>query len=456
MPDGVEEVMSHQPTVLKFGGTSVADAHAFERVQRIVRGRSAQRLVVVVSAMSGVTDALLTSAEMAWSGEVSAAERLLDQQVERHRAVADALLKECRFAFGMLLDAAKDELSELFRSAALHSRPRLSLRDSIASYGERLAASLLAAVLREDQLPSRYVDARRCIVTDDEHGNAKPLVRQCGRRIRRELEQLLAASSIPVMGGFIGATVGGETTTLGRNGSDYTAALVGGALAANEIQIWTDVTGVLTTDPRVVSHARTVRRLSYAEAVKMACFGAKVIYPQAIRPAAGRRIPIRILNSYAPDADGTLVCADADDSNGCVKAIAHKCGISIVRIEAGGTNGFRGELFKTLRQKQIVADVMAASKATASLAISDACSLSRAVSELSIHGAVRVEESCAIVCLVGAGLSAGTEIKARTLDALCEAQIKCVWHRAVRGSLLFVVPEEQARQAVARLHDLLF
>jgi aspartate kinase len=448
--------MSHQPTVLKFGGTSVADARAFERVKRIVRGQSERSLVVVVSAMSGVTDALLTSAEMAWSGEAAAATGLLDRQVERHRAVADALLKECRSAFGVLLDAARDELLEQFRSAALRSKPRLPLRDSIASYGEGLAASLLASVLREDRLPSRYVDARRCIVTDDEHGNAKPLVRQCGRRIRAELEPLLAASNIPVMGGFIGATAGGATTTLGRNGSDYTAALVGGALAAKEIQIWTDVTGVLTTDPRVVTHARTIRRLSYAQAVKLACFGAKVIYPQAIRPAADRGIPIRILNSYAPDADGTLVCADADNSDGCVKAIAHKEGVSIVRIEAGETGGFRSELSKTLRQKQIVADAMTASKSAASLAISDVADLSRAVAELSMYGAVRVEERCAIVCLVGRGLSPAAEITARTLDALGRAQVKCVWHRAMRGSLLVAVPEEQAKQAVACLHDLLF
>jgi aspartate kinase len=274
-----------------------------------------------------------------------------------------------------------------------------------------------------------------------------------------ELEPLLKDSRIPVLGGFIGATEGGETTTLGRNGSDYTATLVGGALVAQEIQIWTDVAGVLTTDPRVVRHAHTVGRLSYGEAAKLARFGAKVLYPQAIRPAAERGIPIRVLNSYAPEEKGTLVWDGGDNSGGGVKAIAHKEGVSIVRVEAVGAvgpEGLTGALLKTLRQNQITADALGASDSGASLAISDARSLSRAVNELSRYGAVQVEGRCAIVCLVGEGLFCGSEITAQALDALGGAHIRLVWHSASRGSLLLAVPEEQARQAVARLHDLFF
>lgn len=447
--------MSHRPYVLKFGGTSVADAEAFERVKLIVRGQSEKRLVVVVSAMSGVTDALLACAGMAQRGDVVQATGLLGRHIARYRAVSHSILGEKRPAFEKLLDAAQNELVELFQTAASRREPCLSVNDSIASYGERLAAALLAFVLREGRLPAEYIDACGCIVTDDRYGNARPLTSRCEQQIRAELGRLLDASSIPVMGGFIGATEDGETTTLGRNGSDYTAALVGSALAAREIQIWTDVAGVLTTDPRVVRHARTVWHLSYSEAARLARFGAKVLYPEAIRPAAERGIPIRVLNSNAPDERGTLVCNGGDNHDGGIKAIAHKGGVSVVRVEAGSEE-FIGALFETLRRCHITADALSASESGMSLAISDAGSLSRAVDELSRYGAVQVESHCAIICLVGEGLSRAPEVAARALGALGGLHVRTVFQGDLPGSLLLTVPEEQAGQTVARLHELFF
>lgn len=451
--------MSHHPTVLKFGGTSVADARAFERVRRIIRGRLEQRPVVVVSAMSGVTDALLASAELAGRGEVGAAAGRLDPLLERHRAVADALLEGQRPDFERHLEDARGRLGELLRAVALSSETRPRVRDSIAAYGERLAAALLAAALRADKLPARYVDARRCVVTDDRYGNARPLIPECKGRIRAELEPLLAASEIPVLGGFIGATARGETTTLGRNGSDYTSALVGGALRAREIQIWTDVAGVMTTDPRIVRHARTVRRLSYAEAARLASFGAKVIYPQAIRPAAEEGIPIRVLSSYAPEEEGTLVWANADHSNGTVKAIAHKGGFSILHVDADGAHGaegFVGALFEALRRNEISVEALTASESGASLAVSDAEVLPRALDGLSALGPVNAERGRAIICLVGEGLLCDSHLTARVFNALGGMNAALVSHGASRHSLLLAVPEEEAVTAVTRLHDLFF
>src|SRR5204863_216587 len=227
---------------------------------------------------------------------------------------------------------ARDALTDLFDGLAGQAEERAALQDEIVSYGERLSACLLAAALATAGVPARAVDARRCIITDETHGRAAPLPADTNRRTEAELVPLLDAALVPVLGGYIAATPGGRTTTLGRGGSDYTAALVGAALAAREIQIWTDVSGVLTADPRVVPGARPIPRLSYAEAAELAYFGAKVLHPKTIEPATARRIPVRICNSLAPDDPGTVVAAEPAVWPGAVKAIAHKTGITVLQI----------------------------------------------------------------------------------------------------------------------------
>ncbi|HYG09225.1 MAG TPA: aspartate kinase, partial [Pyrinomonadaceae bacterium] len=276
--------MADQPTVMKFGGTSVEDARAFARVARIVgaRAQEEERPVVVVSAMSRVTDALLASVDTASTGDADGALRSLEEHFERHMLVARVLPAGARDELFLELELARRALGELLRRVASDGEPRRPLQDQILSYGECLSAKLLAAVLAERALPSAYVDARRCIITDDAHGSATPANDETYEHTRAELSPLLAAGRIPVLGGYIGSTADGRTTTLGRGGSDYTAALVGASIGAREIQIWTDVNGVLTADPRVVPHARTIPNLSFAEAAELAYFGAKVLHPKTI------------------------------------------------------------------------------------------------------------------------------------------------------------------------------
>ena len=191
---------------------------------------------------------------------------------------------------------------------------------------------------------ARYVDARRCIVTTDEHPAAVPLLAETRTRTQGELGPLLDVGEIPVLGGYVAAAANGVTTTLGRGGSDYSAALIGASLSASEIQIWTDVSGVLTADPRIVRAARTIPRLSYAEAAELAYFGAKVLHPRTIQPAMDAGIPVRICNSHAPDDPGTLVTAEADIWPETVKAIAHKRGITIVQVASARMLGAYGFL----------------------------------------------------------------------------------------------------------------
>ena len=316
--------MSTHITVVKFGGTSIQDAPAFMRVARIVKGKQSSPLIVVASAMSGVTDALIKSFRSCSNDGVDVAAGMLEEHFVRHLGVGESL-SPVRFArLQSLIEISRTEIVEsLKRVAASNGNVDLKLHDAIASHGERLAANLLALVLEEHGMSAQYVDARRCVITNNEHGNAAPLLKQLEQKTRAELLPLLAQKRIPVLGGFIGSTTDGVTTTLGRGSSDYSATLIGAAVRAREIEIWTDVDGIQTADPNLVESTRTVPHVSYAEAAQLAKLGARVMHPKMIEPVVARRIPIRILNSHAPQQPGTLISAEPRP-NGTVKAIAHK------------------------------------------------------------------------------------------------------------------------------------
>jgi aspartate kinase len=308
--------------VLKFGGTSVADAAAFERAVGIVRANDDSPVVVIVSAMSGVTDALIAVKD-------------LDEHFERHLQVAQLLNAEQHRRFRDLVENSKREILDRLPVADLRAQ------DEIASYGERLCAALFAMVLQHHDVPATYVDARTCILTDDDHGNANPLMHEVSSRSRTLLMPLIESKRVPVLGGFIGATAEGVTTTLGRGSSDYTATLIGAALQAREIQIWTDVDGVQTANPNLVTATRTIPVISYEEAGELAALGARVMHPKMIGPVIENKIPIRVRNSRFPERSGTLICAGSELPNGFVKAIAHRDGV-VACVGDGLSNGSLG------------------------------------------------------------------------------------------------------------------
>ncbi|TMQ02858.1 MAG: aspartate kinase, partial [Deltaproteobacteria bacterium] len=431
------------PLVLKFGGTSVEDAVAFERVAAIVsaRAHAGTRLVVVVSALSRMTDALLTAVTRRSAEGLS-------PLIERHRAIAAALLpREHVSGFERGLEAASAEIARLLERVRREPDDEAALRDEVVSYGERLASSLLARVLAESQLPAECVDARRCILTDEAFGRAVPDVLETARRTQAMIGPLLEERRIPVLGGFIAAATTGRTTTLGRGGSDYTAALVGAALDATEIQIWTDVPGVLTADPRVVPGAHTIPNLSYAEASELAYFGAKVLHPKTIQPALERGIPVRILNSRAPDDPGTVVTREASVWPGAVKSIAHKSGITVLQVTSArmlGAYGFLRALFEVFDRHQMPVDVVTTSEVSLSLTVEDGAALPAVIRDLEALGEVRVERRKAIICVVGEGLRTTPGMAARVVE-----------NGFNEVGLLFVVDEDQVREAVARLHGAL-
>ena len=434
--------------VMKFGGTSVADATAFENVARIVASERESAPVVVVSAMSGVTDRLLAATNIA----------SLEEVFKRHRAAASELLDDTD-AFAERLSSAEQQIGELLGAFAQRRSEHKRLQDAIVSFGEILSSTLLAEVLNQRGIEARQVDARRCIITDEEHTNAAPIVDVTFARSKSELLPIIESGVVPVLGGFIGSTPLGVPTTLGRGGSDYTAALLGAALSASEIQIWTDVTGVLTADPRVVPEAQTIERLSYSEAAELAYFGAKVLHPKTIQPAIESSIPVRICNSRAPHEVGTLVGPQSETSPRTIKAIAHKSGVTTVQITSLrmlGAYGFLRALFEVFDRHRTVVDVVTTSEVSVSLSLDDASALPAIIAELEKLGTVRVEKGRAIICVVGEGLRGTPGIAGRVFSTISDINVSLISQGASSINFTFAIEEERVREAVTRLHDAFF
>ncbi|HLL74634.1 MAG TPA: lysine-sensitive aspartokinase 3 [Pyrinomonadaceae bacterium] len=448
------------PLVMKFGGTSVEDAPAVARAADIVSARKSRRPVVVVSAMSRVTDALVSAVGRADAGDPASALATLQPHLLRHLDAAQSLLSTDEAAeFTRAVERARGELAKLLDEISARERPLPLLHDAVVSFGERLSSTLFSAALRTQGLQSETVDARRCLVTNDEHACAAPIQDETERRTRDALEPLIAAGLVPVLGGFIGATAAGETTTLGRGGSDYSASIFGAALSASEIQIWTDVTGVLTADPRVVPAARTVPRMSYAEAAELAYFGAKVLHPKTILPAVVRGIPVRICNSRKPDSPDTVIYFETKDSPRTVKAIAHKTGVHVVHVTSArmlGSYGFLRRLFEVFDRHRTSVDVVTTSEVSVSMSVEDTSALEEIVADLKPFAAVKVEPARATVCVVGEGLRWTPGVAGRVFSAISDINVLLISQGASNVNLTFVVEESRAVEAVRRLHAAFF
>ena len=445
---------------MKFGGTSVGDAAAFERVISIVSSQAERRPVIVVSAMTKVTDALLNAFDIAKKGDHEAAFASLEPHFERHLQITEQFIEEgARTAFAAELRFAREELFDLLRRAARRSLPLSMLKDAIVSYGEQLSSRLLAEVLKANGVNARQVDSRRLIVTDDEYGAAQPIWDETEKLIKLELEPMIAAGEIPVMGGFIAASRGGETTTLGRGGSDFSAAIAAAILDASELLIWTDVTGVMTCDPRVCSDARTIPVLSYEEAAELSYFGAKVLHPKTIKPAVDHKIPVRVCNTFEPEVIGTMVLSHSDESPEKIKSIAHKKNITLLRISSArmlGSYGFMSALFQVFERYRTVIDVISTSEVSVALTLDNTDSLEPIVAELSRLGEVSVESGYAVMCIVGEGLRASSGLASKIFSTIAGHSVELISHGASSVNLTFVIKEQFADNCIRSLHNEFF
>jgi aspartate kinase len=446
--------------VMKFGGTSVQDAKAIGRVAAIVKERLPQRPVVVVSAMAKVTDQLLAMSRAAGVGDRKTALKLCRALQERHYDTAGELLGTALFSdFHSELGGDFENLEELLRgiSAVGELTPRTN--DHVAAYGEMLSSKIVAAAFEAQGLPSAHVDSRQCIVTDGSHTKAAPLFAETDERLRIKVQPLLDQGRAPVMGGFIGATKAGVTTTIGRGGSDYSAAIVGAGLNAERIEIWTDVDGMMTTDPNLCPDARRIRVISFEEAAELAYFGAKVLHPATVLPAVQKNIPVYILNSKNPTCEGTRITAKAPPSRNSFKAIAVKKRITIVDVAAPRmllAHGFLKAIFEAFDRHRIPVDVVSTSEVSISLTVDSNESIPALAADLAKLADVKYEGRKAIVCVVGENLRSTPGIAARIFTEVRDVNIRMISQGASEINITFVIEEDAVPQVVKQLHKKFF
>ncbi|MFN9215184.1 MAG: aspartate kinase [Gemmatimonadota bacterium] len=445
--------------VVKFGGTSVAGAGPITAAAEIVRGRLAREPIVVVSALGGATNALLGLAAQAAEGQLIAALSAVAQLRERHRREGEALLAgEAAWpAVRAELDAHFDELARL--AEALHTLGFTTPRalDAIAAKGELCSALLCTHAFRRLGLAAELVDARDVMITDDAFTKAVPQPDEIAESARARLLPLLRDGRVPVMAGFVGGTRQRVTTTLGRGGSDYSAALVGAALQADAIEIWTDVDGMLTADPRVVPEARLIPAIRFDEAAELAAFGAKVLHPSTIAPAVRKGIPVFVFNSRNPQGTGTRIAFDAPVR--AVTALAGKAGVTIVKVRTGRmlfALGFARRVFEVFERHRTAVDVVATSEVSISVTIDDATRLDAIVSDLRELGDVAVARQRGIVSLVGTGLADDAGAMATALGALEGLRVHMLSLSATGINLTILVDGDQVTPALRRLHGAFF
>ncbi|HEY4215643.1 MAG TPA: lysine-sensitive aspartokinase 3 [Gemmatimonadaceae bacterium] len=446
--------------VLKFGGTSVGDAEAIARTGRIVGTRADKGAIVVVSALAGVTNNLIGLAEQAARGHLIGAIRAVEGLRERHLNQAEALLggtEECAEVCAEL-SAMIDELAHLAEALATLGDLTPRSLDAISSFGEKMSSLLCVAAFKRQGLPAVHVDACEVMITDATFSQAEPQADDIADACRMSVLPLVRDGKIPVMGGFIGSAKGTSiTTTLGRGGSDYSASLFGAAVRADAIEIWTDVDGMLTADPRVVPNARLIQQIAFDEASELASFGAKVLHPNTIAPAVRLGIPVFVLNSRRPEGTGTKITFEAPKRS--VTAIAGKNDVTMVRIGSPRmllTEGFLRSLFEIFERHRTSVDVVATSEVSVSLTVDDAARLEAILGDLRALGDVSVERSRGIVAVVGGAIADGGEAMARALAALGDVRVHMLSLSATGINLTMVVDDEQVKPAMQRLHAAFF
>lgn len=434
--------------VMKFGGTSLGDRERIDTVVALVRARLPRQPVLVCSAHSGVTDMLLQGARQAAKGQPD-----LGPVREREGRMLAALGLPAG-----LVDEELARLEQMFQGLKLLGELTPRSLDAVASFGERMSCRTVAALLRRRRIPATYVQADEAgLVTNGRFTRASPLP-EAYPNLKAALARV---KGVPVVTGFIGRDVEGNVTTLGRSGSDYTATIVGKAVGAEEVEIWTDVSGVLTADPRLVPDARPVPELTYAEASELAYYGAKVIHPATIHPAIEQGIPVRILNTMDPKAAGTVIRPSRQSAGAPVACIASKRGIRLVNIVSGrmlGQSGFMATVFGAFQRHDVVVDLVATSEVSVTVSTDSDEGLEAVVADLSAVGTVTVERGNGLVAIVGERVQDLPGLAHKVFAALSAVgmPIRAISYGGTKTNLQLVVPEEATADAVRTLHAALF
>lgn len=443
--------------VIKFGGTSVGSPEAIERACSIVLERSDRQPVIVVSALGDTTDRLVDASEAGAEAGAALVSRLGDRTkaVVRELLSGPAAREAVEHVNGILLEAARLVKSVSATGSAVPS----AAYDALLGCGERISSRVLALALCQRGIETVNPDSRELFVTEARHGGADVLPEPTRKRLRRGLGPAVSEGVVPVMGGFIARDEGGSPTTLGRGGSDYTATLTGASLGAEEVQIWTDVDGVMTADPSLIRTARSLPVLSLREASELAYFGGRVLHPSTMLPAIKDGIPIRVLNSRRPEGEGTLILGQPPESESVVKSIAYKENIVLVDIYSTRmlmAHGFLARIFSVFEQHETAVDMVSTSEVSVSLTVDQPDRIEPILADLASFAEASATPGKAIVCVVGEGIRYTPGIAAKVFQALDGIRIRMISLGASRVNVGFVVDEESLEETVRRLHASFF
>ena len=448
--------------VIKFGGTSVGDADRVANAIDIVAERRERKPIVVVSALAGVTNDLVAASEAARTQDIGRVDEIIAAIRQRHEDVALRLVQQKSDfleAFLRKLDKQIEQIQTILRGIALLGEITPRAKDKVTSIGEKLSSVLFAYTMMMRALPSEHVDAEEVIWTNDHFCGASPLMDRTTEAAQRVLLPILERNRIPVMGGFVGRTIEGATTTLGRNGSDYSAAIVGAAIGAEEVQIWTDVDGLLTCDPRLVPGARVIDLLSFEEAAELAQFGAK-LHPRTLEPAVDANIPVRVLNTNNPSLPGTLITREGATTSAGPRSIARKKGTTMVHIQSNrmlGAHGFLARLFAVFEELRISVDLIATSEVSVTVTVDEKHDTEELVRRLrkDADNVELIDGQC-IIAVVGQNVMNDSSVGARVLDALRGMPVKMISLGRSGLNLSLVVDDANADQAARAIHQALF
>ena len=447
--------------VMKFGGTSVEDARAIGRVAQIVQSREQHHRVVVVSALAKVTDQLVLMGQKAAAGDTDSLVQLVQALRERHLETAKQLLGTPSPKLALKIENTFDQLKEFLSGVAAvrELSPRSS--DYLLSFGELISSEIVTAAFVERGVDAMWVDSRKCVVTDGTHTRALPLLEDTRAKSQTALGPILAKGQVPVMGGFIAATREGTPSTLGRGGSDFSAAIIGAVLDAARIEIWTDVEGMMTTDPRLCPDARTIQHISFNEAAELAYFGAKVLHPATLLPAIQKNIPVYVLNSRNPKSKGTEITEHAPPGKEMFRAITAKTGISIVNVVASRgvmVHGFLKSVFEAMDRHSASVDIVTISEVSLSFTIETKRLPQALIADLEQLADVTCDGEQAIICLVGEDIHGKPGIAASVISTVANARVnvRMISQGASEINISFVVKESDVPQAVRHLHARFF
>ncbi len=458
--------------VMKFGGTSVGSAERIAQATEIVRGEVNKKnnVVVVLSAMSGVTNTLLGALKDAANGNMGKLLQTRDELLKKHLDVINALVKNptAREQLTATTTSALDRFEDLCSSIYVLGEITARATDAVGSLGERLIVPIAAQAFNDAGIKAQWIAANELIVTDENFVSASPLMEETRVQTRAKILPILETGNVAVTTGFIGATKKGIITTLGRGGSDYTATIVGAAIDADEVQIWTDVNGVMTTDPRIVPEAITLPEISYGEAAELSYFGAKVIHPKTILPVAAKNTPIRILNSFEPTHPGTLIVREPKGNGSPIRGITAIRNVSLVTVEGRGMQGVVGmaaRVFSSVARNHISVLMFSQSSSEQNIClVIESSGAPNAVSELEreFQSEIRAQniervwaqDKIVIIAIVGSAIKTTPGIAAQVFTALAEKNINVI--AIAQGSseynLSLVVDENEADNAVRAIH----